>query len=142
MLQFMTMQKIRLPVMDRWRFCADLKSQGFSDALVQWMASNLVPANEAEGINSTAAKSRHGKPLVWSFDVFGAAELYASYRNVDAWDLLAAPPPQIRLNILRAARSDRWTDSMIKTLHHCEALASTRHAHVRHYVLVRVHVVV
>eukprot|EP00892_Ulva_mutabilis_P005296 jgi/Ulvmu1/3138/UM015_0178.1 len=119
-------QKVALPVMHRGQFTADLKAQGFSDALVQWMASNLVPDPGAQSADSTGTKGRG--PLVWAFDVYGAAELYASYRAVNSWDVVAAPPPKITLHVLRAARSDRWTNGMVQTLQDCQSAAASGHA--------------
>lgn len=116
--------------MDRGVFSTDLKAQGFSDSLVQWMASNLVPDPEARVDKSSA--SRRAVPLVWAFDVYGAADLYASYRDVNAWDVVEAPPSSITLHVLRAARSDRWTAGMIQTLQDCERAAASGHAQVLH----------
>lgn len=115
--------------MDRGQFSVDLKAQGFSDALVQWMASNLVPDTNQR---ASDARSIDIQSLVWAFDVKGAAELYSSYRSVDSWDVVAAPPVNARLHVLRAANSDRWTSGMIRKLQDCEAAAAARHSQAWH----------
>lgn len=88
-----------------------MKEQGFSEHLVQWMASNLVHCPSLDN------------QLIWTFDVLGAAEMYASYQSTKYWDLLAAPPEGVTLNILRAGASDRWDDNMLEKL--AEAIAAS-----------------
>ncbi len=41
------------------------------------------------------------------FNLAGAASMLVSYRASEYWDLLAAPPPGVTINVVRAARSDR-----------------------------------
>ena len=92
-----------------------------------WMASNLVPAARATaaagGQPRVAGKKPVIQPLVWAFDVKGAADLYEDYKRVDSWGLLCQPPRGITMNILRAEQSDRWTEGMIRTLADCAAKA-------------------
>lgn len=119
-----------MPVSDRAKVLDELRQQGFSEALVLWMASNLVPATRG----TTAAarqppqpgKNAAAQPLVWAFDVKGAADLYEDYKRLDRWDLLCAPPAHTTMNILRAERSDRWTEDMIRTLAECAAKADLK----------------
>lgn len=121
------MQQVPLPVANRAQFSVDLKKQGFSDALVQWMASNLVPDPRHGGSNASSTGDHR---LAWAFDVHGAISLYSSYRSLDAWDVIAAPPTSTRLHVLRAANSDRWTSDMVSKLQECELQAAARHAEV------------
>ena len=51
-----------------------------------------------------------------------------SYRASEYWDLLAAPPRGVTVNIVRAARSDRWSRSMIERLHAAEASSAANDA--------------
>ena len=83
-----------------------MASLGFSEPLAQWMASNLVPAAAPASKDS----------LTWTFNVAGAAAMYASYRTTKYWHVLAAPPDGVAVNVLRAAASDRWDDLMIAKL--------------------------
>jgi hypothetical protein len=110
-----TLQDVQVPVLDKAKVVADLKQQGFSEALVLWMVSNLIPI-EVGGPSASAA-------FTWNFDVVGALDLYEDYRRVDCWPLLCKPPKGIELNILRAERSDRWTDEMVAKLQDCQSKA-------------------
>lgn len=80
------MQTIKIPVLSRTKVLEDLKQQGFSESLVQWIVSNLVPSK-------AAPPGQAAQPLVWAFDVNGAADLYEDYKKVDAWSLLCALLP-------------------------------------------------
>jgi hypothetical protein len=84
------MQLIDVPVSNRAKVVADLWQQGFSDALVLWMASNLVPARPSASSQPQSGAKSAPQPLVWAFDVKGSAELYEDYKKVDAWGLLCA----------------------------------------------------
>lgn len=116
------MQLIKVPVSDRSKVLAELRQQGFSDSLVLWMASNLVPASTITGQPQASGKPAP-QPLVWGFDVNGAVDLYEDYKQVDCWDALKSPPRGTTMNVLRAERSDRWTEGMIRTLKDCAAAA-------------------
>ena len=54
-----------MPVTSRKAFSDSMKQQGFTDALVSWMASNLVP--HRDGVQGH---------LQWAFDVAGATAMY------------------------------------------------------------------
>jgi hypothetical protein len=98
------LQAVQVPVRDRQQLLESLKAQGFSETLVQWMATNLVPSpqNPAE--------------FKWAFDIKGAAAMYHSYCKTQYWDLLASPPRGVTVNVLRAGNSERWDDAMISKL--------------------------
>jgi hypothetical protein len=100
-------QNVALPVESRQMSSDSVREQGFSDGLVSWMASNLVP-----DISTNAAKGQ----LTWAFDIDGATEMYDSYRATCSWDLLAAPPDGVTVNVLRAGNSDRWDKAMLAKL--------------------------
>jgi hypothetical protein len=97
-----------------------MSAQGFSDALVQWMASNLVPA-----------KGSSQGELTWAFDTRGAADMYESYRRECYWDVIAAPPAGVVLHVLRAGASDRWNEDMLAQLAESLAAAARRSDEVR-----------
>jgi hypothetical protein len=97
-------QDIPLPVRSRREFVISMKEQGYDERLVQWMASNLVHCPSLDN------------QLIWMFDVVGADEMYASYRASKYWDLLAAPPEGVTLNILRGGASDRWDNNILEKL--------------------------
>lgn len=116
----MCVQEVPLPVPSRKQFTEEMSANGFSDALVQWMASNLVPA----------ADSKDGE-LTWAFDTHGATDMYASYRKTCYWNVIAAPPAGVTLHVLRAGASDRWNDAMKAKLDEALQAAAHRSAKVR-----------
>lgn len=67
-----------------------------------WLGSSLVPAP--------------GGGFGWAFNVEGAVGMYRSYRSSSYWDLLAAPPAGVSINVVRALRSDRWDDATLERL--------------------------
>ena len=76
-------QTIQIPVSNRSKVLKELRQKGFSESLLQWTVSNLVPSQ-------VAAPGQAAQALVWAFDVQGAADLYEDYKQVDAWSLLCA----------------------------------------------------
>lgn len=76
---------------------------------MDWLGSNLVPADPAAGHSSG--------PLTWLFDVDGAAALYASYRRDDhALLTVLDPPPGTEVHVVRAERSKRWPEDLVERL--------------------------
>ena len=74
-----------------------LKAAGSSDAVAQWMTTNLKPSQ--------------GGKLDWTFDIAGIAELYGSYEKCDLWPMLETQPKGLQVDFVRAERSAFvWTD--------------------------------
>ena len=71
-----------------------LQSKGFSEPLQLWLGSSLV-------------NSKSGG-LDWTFNIEGAAAMYEDYQAQEFWDVVAAPPAGVQLNIVRAENSDRY----------------------------------
>ena len=46
----------------------------------------------------------------WRFDLPAVREMIADYFVEDLWPVLDAPGPGLRIDVVRAERSDRWTD--------------------------------
>lgn len=44
---------------------------------------------------------------MWTFDIKCAKELYDSYQEKEFWDIMNNPVKDVKLNIVRAERSDR-----------------------------------
>lgn len=104
----------------RRAFVEQMRAQGFSQGLTSWMGSNLVQ-------DESAADGQ----LTWAFDIAGATDMYRSYRQDCYWELLAAPPDGVTINVLRAGDSDRWDAAMITRLEDAVVAAQARHAGVR-----------
>ncbi len=71
-----------------------LRARGFSDMLAAWMTTNL--RRTADGYR-------------WRFDLAAVREMIADYFVQDLWPVLDAPGPDLRFDVVRAGRSDRWS---------------------------------
>jgi pimeloyl-ACP methyl ester carboxylesterase len=88
-----------------------LTQRGFSPPLARWMTTNL---------------RREGDGYVWRFDLPAVHEMLADYLAADLWHVVEAPRPGPEIVVVRAARSDRWTDATLDRLRHAGAAAPTR----------------
>ncbi len=86
------------PFADRTAVVAELAQRGFDPAICQWMTTNVKPGPGG---------------LVWRFDLQVVEELLLSYFLQDDWPLLRDPPPGVRIDVVRAERSDRWTPDIL-----------------------------
>lgn len=92
------------------RWLADyFVGKGFSKGLADWLGSNLKRA-------STTTEE-----MDWIFNVEGAYEMFTSYRKTDYWSVLEQPPKGMHIEIVRAAKSDRWTPDIIARMKEAEA---------------------
>ncbi|MCK6521572.1 alpha/beta fold hydrolase [Myxococcota bacterium] len=73
-----------------------LTAQGFSASLAQWMTTNL---------RST------GAGLTWRFDLDVIEALLHDYAATDAWTYLDDPRRHARVDVVRAERSERWSEA-------------------------------
>lgn len=107
-----TLRALPLPISSRGDLIARLQSEGFSDPIARWVATNLRPQ---PGRGS-------GDGLVWSFDLNGIADMYTSYERKSHWQLLEAPPQGLSVHFVRAEHSSfRWAGGdaeRIKALGH------------------------
>ncbi|KAK9917204.1 hypothetical protein WJX75_001833 [Coccomyxa subellipsoidea] len=101
---------IPLPVPSRRWLYEYMTERGYSDAIQQWLGSNLTPTSGG---------------FKWAFDISGAAAMFNSYKHKDYWDLLQHPPAGVEVHIVRAANSDRWSK---KELSQLEALEQKNQA--------------
>ncbi|XP_078441133.1 alpha/beta-Hydrolases superfamily protein [Wolffia australiana] len=74
---------------------------GFSKSLSEWIASNL---------------KKEGEHLTWAFDLPAAIDMFNSYKEKCYWDLLEHPPAGLRVEIVCAENSDRWTPQVAARL--------------------------
>lgn len=92
------LKRMVLPVPSRSHLIDRLTAAGFSPGVASWMTTNLRPINGATGRN-----------LAFTFDLDGVEEMYRSYESTDLWPLVAKPPEGLKLDFVRAERSDyRW----------------------------------
>lgn len=71
-----------------------LTGAGFSAGLARWMTTNLRPT---------------GAGYSWRFDLEGIEALLHDYARADAWPWLESPARGARVDVVRAARSERWS---------------------------------
>ena len=101
------------------------KKASFPRDLVDWLGTNLAPVDARLGASS---------PLRWVFDIQGVAALYDAYEREDEEALAACvdPPPSHETRVVRAARSERWDDGVVRAL---ESASAAPGARVRFHVL-------
>ncbi len=78
-----------------------LTGMGFSETLARWMTTNLM---------------RTPAGLTWRFNLDAIEALIADYFALDLWDVLETPISGLELHIVRATRSDRWTEAVLARL--------------------------
>eukprot|EP00899_Mesostigma_viride_P024590 jgi/Mesvir1/5315/Mv15408-RA.2 len=79
--------------------------RGFSAELGAWLSMNLVQDPDREGW------------YAWSLNRSGAMEMFQSYREEDYLPFLRTLPPAVRVDIVRAVRSDRWNPENTAAVH-------------------------
>lgn len=90
------LRTIPVPLARREDIVAILTNLGFSLGLAQWMTTNLRMGDDG---------------FTWRFDLDGIEAMLRDYATVDAWPWLADPARRARVDVVRAARSDRWADA-------------------------------
>lgn len=86
--------RVPQPLARRQQVIDFLTAAGFSLALSRWMTTNL----------------RHAKDgYRWRFDLGGVREMIADYFRTDLWSVLEQPHPSVAFDVVRAARSEGWT---------------------------------
>lgn len=101
---------LRPPIASREWLYKYMEDQGYSMGLRLWMGSNLVPDGQGK--------------LKWGFNIDGASDMYASYKQNSYWDILSAPPEGTVLNVVRAEQSDRWTKETMLQLEEAQTKAA------------------
>ncbi len=90
------LRTIPMPLARREDIVGVLTGLGFSPGLGQWMTTNLRATDAG---------------FVWRFDLDGVEEMLRDYATVDVWPWLDAAGRHARVDVVRAARSDRWPDA-------------------------------
>lgn len=89
------------PLAQRRDVADHLLREGVDPAVAQWMTTNV--ALETDGYR-------------WRFDLAAVQEMLDSYFSTDSWPILERPPPGVRIDIVRAERSARWTPEVLARL--------------------------
>lgn len=90
------LRTVALPLPRRDSVVERLTALGFSAGLAQWMTTNLRPAPDGG--------------FVWRFDLDGIEAMLEDYARTDAWPWLQSPERRARVDVVRAERSERWSD--------------------------------
>lgn len=93
------LRAIPLPLARREDVVPLLRAQGFSDTLARWMTTNLQRAPGG---------------YTWRFDLDAAREMIADYFAQDLWPVLEHPGDGLHIDVVRAERSERWTDAELQ----------------------------
>ena len=110
------LRQIPMPLSDRKALLTLLPEQGFSVAIAKWMTTNLRRESNDDIFN-------------WRFNLDGVEEMIADYFAQDYWPLLEHSP-QITRHVLRAERSNRWSDDAIAALERLDREQHAFHSHL------------
>lgn len=94
-------KEIGLPITRRAGLQDALRSRGLPRAVAGWMATNLIRADDG---------------YRWHFDATVLEELLVDYWNEDLWPTAESPPGNVEVHMVRAAKSDRWTEADLARL--------------------------
>ncbi|KAL0347025.1 UNVERIFIED_CONTAM: 40S ribosomal protein S14-3 [Sesamum calycinum] len=101
-----TLQSLPSTIPSRKWLVDHMLKLGFSKSLSEWIGSNLKKSGEQE---------------TWAFNLDGAVQMFNSYREMDYWPLLDHTPKGMEIDIVRAEKSDRWNQDVIRQLEHLSA---------------------
>jgi pimeloyl-ACP methyl ester carboxylesterase len=87
------------PFSSRAEAGAAVRDAGLAPAIVAWMTTNL---------------RRDGDVYRWRFDLDGARSMIRDYLDADLWPVVDAEAAEVHL--VRAMRSDRWSDNTLAAL--------------------------
>lgn len=96
------MRRLAMPVASRAEAGRRIEAAGVDAGVARWMATNLVP--------------RDGGGFTWHFDLDALDAMLEDYWRVDGYPLLESPPPGLRIHVVRAERSDRFTGDDLERL--------------------------
>lgn len=105
------LRSVPLPLARREQVVTELLDRGLPRPMALWMTTNLGPVPGGFGFR---------------FDLDGAGRLITDYFAVDAWPFLARPRPGPAVEMVRAARSDRWDEATLARFAALPATVPTR----------------
>ncbi len=82
---------VPMPVASRKDLVVELRARGLSEALAQWMTTNL------------------DEHLRWKFDLAAIPGMLSSFGRLDLWPRLLAHRPDLAVHLVRGGKSDRWS---------------------------------
>lgn len=91
-----TLRALPLPFPRRESVVSALTERGFSPAIATWMTTNVRPGEGG---------------FVWRFDLDGIEAMLHAYAETDTWPWLESPARRARVDVVRAGRSERWSDA-------------------------------
>eukprot|EP01036_Dinobryon_divergens_P028337 gene28337-37269_t len=96
-----------------------LMSRGLSNAMAQWLATNLEPAEEGGG------------RVRFSFDIETISDLFADFCSLDMWDFLhdfasKESDRPATIQFIRAGRNPLWTDSVLEQFRSLESYSNSK----------------
>ena len=94
------LSSVQIPLKKRSDLKHLLVSSGYSDAIANWMTTNLK-------------KSADG--YIWRFDLQGVERLISDYFRQDLWSLIETKQ-DTEIHLVIAQNSDRWSDSIVDRL--------------------------
>lgn len=106
------MKRMPLPVASRAVAAREIAAQGVHAAVAQWMATNLRPVEGG---------------YAWHFDLDALDAMLRDYWEVDGWPVLESPPRGLVIDIVRAARSDRFAPEDIAKLEELHTAGKLRY---------------
>ncbi len=93
--------EIPMPISERRHMREALLLHGFSKSIAEWMVTNL----------------RHQDGgFIWKFHLSGVEEMLKDYFNRDFWGVVETPPQGTQVRVVRAERSDRWSQDDLRRL--------------------------
>jgi len=104
---FSVIESLPEPLTGRAQVAAAIRARGLSDALAQWMTTNI------RGSAETGYR--------WKFDLAVVRELVADYARLDLWPVVASPRPGLRVHGVRGERSNRFSADDSARLDHLGA---------------------
>jgi pimeloyl-ACP methyl ester carboxylesterase len=84
-------------------------------AAVEALQAAGVAASTAQWLSLALRSDEHGG-WVWRYHVPGLQALLRDYFDHAFWDLLAAPPAGVTIDLVRALREPRWTPTLLAQL--------------------------
>ena len=93
-----TLRQIPQPLARRQDVVAAFTDRGFPPSIGQWMTTNVRQASDG---------------FRWCFALDAIDQMLQSYVVTEAWPVLEAPPPGLRIDVIRAERSRRWPPDVL-----------------------------
>lgn len=91
-----SLRRLPGPFRDRQEAADRIQAEGFDRVVAEWVATNLEPRREG---------------YCWRFSLADMESLLADFFRADLWSVLAQPPPQVEIVVVRSARETILSDA-------------------------------